>query len=63
MDVAKLTPKFWKLHRDPILPLDAAATTLLSIQFNLCLGTISAYLRERHDLLQLATSLLEYRTM
>ena len=51
------------MHQDPILPLDAAAATLLTIQYNLCLGTISAYLQERKDLLTLAASLLEYKTM
>ncbi|KAH9832614.1 acyl-CoA oxidase [Rhodofomes roseus] len=62
-DIATLTPKFWKLHQDPILCIDGAATTLLTIHYNLCLGTLSTYLPHRNDLYPLAQSLAEYQTI
>ncbi|KAF8981706.1 hypothetical protein BDQ17DRAFT_1549424 [Cyathus striatus] len=49
-DIRDLTSKFWDLQADPILAFDGAAITLLTIQYNLILGTLSMYLSERSDL-------------
>lgn len=38
------------MNIDPILLLDGAATTLLTIQLNLVGGTIAAYANDRPDL-------------
>ncbi|KAG1733288.1 acyl-CoA dehydrogenase NM domain-like protein [Suillus lakei] len=42
-DVMDLTQKFWDLHTDPIMMLDGAASTLLTIQYNLVAGTLAQY--------------------
>ncbi|KAJ7748804.1 acyl-CoA oxidase [Mycena maculata] len=38
-DIVNLSPKFWDMHIDPIICTDGAATTLLTIQYNLVAGT------------------------
>lgn len=60
-DLLTLSQKFWDLHVDPIVLLDTAATTLLTIQFNLCAGTIAQYSLQRPDLVPLVEDLLRYR--
>ncbi|KAL1945615.1 hypothetical protein VTO73DRAFT_1617 [Trametes versicolor] len=60
-DIQSLTPKFWQLHSDPIALLDGAAITLLTIQFNLCAGTIARYARQRPELVAVVEDLLQYR--
>lgn len=59
-DIVKLTPKFWQLHSDPIGLLDGGAVTLLTIQYNLCCGTIAQYSNERPELVSLIDDLLQY---
>lgn len=49
-DVLKLTPKFWKLHADPLLVLDGGALTMLSIQYNLFVGTVAPFALSRPEL-------------
>lgn len=51
------------MHTDPILCLDGAATTLLTIQYNLCIGTIAPFALKRPELVPLLRSLLKYETM
>ncbi|OJT05090.1 Acyl-coenzyme A oxidase 2, peroxisomal [Trametes pubescens] len=60
-DIVSLTPKFWEMHNDPIVLLDGAAITLLTIQYNLCAGTIARYARRRPELVPLVEDLLGYR--
>lgn len=60
-DIVSLTPKFWQMHNDPIVLLDGAAITLLTIQYNLCAGTIARYARRRPELVPLVEDLLGYR--
>jgi len=60
-DLATLTPKFWDLHTDPITCLDGAATTLLTIQYNLCAGTITQYMKGRPELAAIVDDLLKFR--
>ncbi|KAK7463039.1 hypothetical protein VKT23_007623 [Stygiomarasmius scandens] len=48
-DITAPSSSFWLSHRDPILALDGAAATLFTIQYNLVLGTLCAYLPFRHD--------------
>lgn len=62
-DVLKLSPKFWQLHIDPITCLDGAATTLLTIHYNLCLGTLAPYAKTRRDLRQLVKDLAERKVV
>ncbi|KAI0633883.1 acyl-CoA dehydrogenase NM domain-like protein [Trametes polyzona] len=60
-DILSLTPKFWQLHNDPISAMDFGAMTLLSIQYNLCAGTIARYTGRRPELIPLVEDLLQYR--
>ena len=60
-DILNLTPKFWQLHNDPISLLDGGAMTLLTIQYNLCSGTIARYREHRPELGSLVNDLLQYR--
>ncbi|KAI0819314.1 acyl-CoA dehydrogenase NM domain-like protein [Trametes gibbosa] len=60
-DLLSLTPKFWQLHNDPVAMLDGAAMMLLTIQYNLCAGTIARYAVRRPELLPLVEDLLRYR--
>lgn len=60
-DILSLTPKFWQMHNDPIVLLDGAAITLLTIQYNLCAGTIARHARRRPELVPLVEDLLGYR--
>ncbi|KAH9940467.1 acyl-CoA dehydrogenase NM domain-like protein [Epithele typhae] len=61
-DVLSLTPKFWHMHCDPIGLQDGAAMTLVTIQYNLTLGTIARYAKHRPELEPLLEELLQYRT-
>ncbi|OJT05047.1 Acyl-coenzyme A oxidase, peroxisomal [Trametes pubescens] len=60
-DLLNLSPKFWQLHNDPITVMDFGTTTLLSIQYNLCAGTIARYIERRPELIPLVEDLLKYR--
>lgn len=60
-DLLSLTPKFWQLHGDPMVLLDGAAMTLLTIQYNLCAGTIARHAMRRPELVPLVEDLLRYR--
>ncbi len=64
-DVLSLTPGFWDMHADPTLCWDGAATTILTIQYNLTIGTVGrlAENQNREDLLPLLDDLLKFRTM
>lgn len=59
-DIEDLTPTYWRMNIDPILLLDGAATTLLTIQLNLVAGTIAAYAHDRPDLSLLLEKLLRF---
>ena len=60
-DITSLSPKFWQLHTDPAVLLDGGAVTLLTIQYNLCSGTIARYSKRRPELKSLVEDLLRYR--
>ncbi|KAF8159221.1 acyl-CoA dehydrogenase NM domain-like protein [Crassisporium funariophilum] len=60
-DLATLSQKFWDLHTDPMTVLDGAGTTLLTIQYNLCAGTIIDHSEGRPDLDPLIDDLLRFR--
>ncbi|KAJ6619902.1 acyl-CoA dehydrogenase NM domain-like protein [Mycena sp. CBHHK59/15] len=60
-DIATLSPRFWELHCDPMMCTDGATTALLTIQYNLVIGTILGRVGPREDLLGLLNDLLEYK--
>ncbi|KAF9457437.1 hypothetical protein BDZ94DRAFT_1292410 [Collybia nuda] len=60
LDTEELTPKYWRMHTDPLLLCDGAATTLLTIQLNLVAGTIATYVHDRPDLSPLLEQLIRF---
>ena len=60
-DVLFLSPKFWDLHTDPIACIDGAAATLLTIQYNLCAGTLVTYLPEQPSFAPLLQRILDLK--
>ena len=60
-DVLSLSPKFWRLHQEPIILAAGGILTLLTIQYNLCSGTIARYSKGRPELESLVEDLLQYR--
>lgn len=59
-DVLFLSPKFWELHTDPIASIDGAAATLLTLQYNLCAGTLATYLPDQPTLSPLLQRVLDF---
>ncbi|TQV95615.1 hypothetical protein V2A60_000799 [Cordyceps javanica] len=49
-DIVTLSPKFWDYHRNFIGTADSAVVTILTIHWNLCIGTIASYAAGRPDL-------------
>ncbi|KAI0790859.1 acyl-CoA dehydrogenase NM domain-like protein [Abortiporus biennis] len=60
-DLVKVTPKFWKLHQDPFSVWDMGALTLITIQYNLCAGTLAGFAEQRPDLVPIVQDLLKWR--
>ncbi|KAF4999984.1 hypothetical protein FDECE_11332 [Fusarium decemcellulare] len=42
-DIMELSPKFWKFHSDYVITADSAVSVILTIHWNLCMGTIASY--------------------
>lgn len=55
----ELSPKFWRMHLDPVMWHDLSSTTLMTIHLNLALGTVGAYAKARPDLQSICRDLLE----
>jgi acyl-CoA oxidase len=55
--------KFWDLHLSPVMAYDGAATTLLTIQYNLVIGTLAPYAAKQPYLASLMYDLLKFRTL
>ncbi|KAJ6480441.1 acyl-CoA dehydrogenase NM domain-like protein [Mycena sanguinolenta] len=49
-DLISLSPKFWAMHTSNMTTVDAAATILLTIQYNLAAGTIAPWVDKRPEL-------------
>ncbi|KAJ7458259.1 acyl-CoA dehydrogenase/oxidase [Mycena latifolia] len=60
-DIKSLSPQFWNMHTDPILPLDGAATTLLTIQYNLVAGALGIF--SDRDILQIADDIIKFKAI
>lgn len=60
-DLLSLSPKFWDFHRDPVIVVDGAAFTIMTIAYNLCAGTISRYAMSRPDLVPIVEDILRFR--
>ncbi|KAJ7190697.1 acyl-CoA dehydrogenase NM domain-like protein [Mycena pura] len=51
-DVVNVSAKYWEFHMDPIQMLDFAAATLLTVHYNLCIGTIAMFPAGNQQVLQ-----------
>ncbi|KAI0385250.1 putative acyl-CoA oxidase [Hypomontagnella monticulosa] len=56
-DIVTMSPKFWDFNRHLIAVRDSAVTTILTIHWNLCMGTISKFAQHRQDLTRLLKDL------
>ncbi|KAL4756026.1 putative acyl-CoA oxidase [Aspergillus foveolatus] len=59
-DILHLTPRFWRIHWDPISAYDFSAHTLLTIQYNLAAGTLAPFLKDRPDLKEIMDRILNF---
>ena len=55
-----LRPKFWALHSDLVAPLDGAAFTLITIQYNLAAGTLGPHAFKRPELRPLLQQIMDF---
>ncbi|RAL14815.1 acyl-CoA dehydrogenase NM domain-like protein [Aspergillus homomorphus CBS 101889] len=49
-DVLNTTPKFWKLHIDMLTAMDGGAINLVSVAYNLFVGTVAPYVASQPEL-------------
>ncbi|KAJ3992544.1 acyl-CoA dehydrogenase NM domain-like protein [Lentinula boryana] len=59
-DILHMSDKLWDLHADPVSSIDAATTTILTIHYNLAVGTLAPLLSTRPDLAALTQKLLNF---
>ncbi|KAH6961685.1 acyl-CoA dehydrogenase/oxidase [Ilyonectria sp. MPI-CAGE-AT-0026] len=59
-DIQHLSQKFWNFHFDLIAARDMAAFIIATIHVNLCIGTLSSFVRDRPDLQDLVEKLLNF---
>ena len=55
-----LRPKFWQMHMDQIIAMDGAASTLLTIQYNLAAGTLAPFAIQRPDLQPILKKIMDF---
>jgi hypothetical protein len=49
-DVVEMTPAFWKLHMDMLTAMDGSAINLISVGYNLFVGTVAPFLPTHPEL-------------
>ncbi|KAI1503307.1 hypothetical protein F5X99DRAFT_375626 [Biscogniauxia marginata] len=59
-DVVEMKPRFWDFHRNMVIARDMATMIILSIHWNLCIGTIGKFARHRPDLSSLLAKLQSF---
>ncbi|KAJ3454915.1 hypothetical protein MRS44_013515 [Fusarium solani] len=59
-DIQHLSQKFWNFHFDLIAARDMTAFIIATIHVNLCIGTLSPFIRDRPDLADLLEKLLNF---
>ncbi len=62
-DIVNLSPKFWKIHNDPIAWHDGSSITIMTIHLNLAVGTIGTYAADRPELQALCKDMMDCKTM
>lgn len=55
-----LSPKFWAFHTDPIVAMDGAAATLVTLQYNCCAGTLAMFVKKHPELETLLLQVLDF---
>ncbi|KAJ7679133.1 acyl-CoA dehydrogenase NM domain-like protein [Mycena polygramma] len=60
-DISTTSEKFWGIHTDPIITLDGAAGTLITIQINLFVGTLAKYSNSRPELDGILQDALQFK--
>ncbi|THH16516.1 hypothetical protein EW146_g4131 [Bondarzewia mesenterica] len=60
-DVLNMTEKFWKMHTDPAAAvMDGAASVLLTLQYNLCAGTLAMFAVKQPDVNEVLQEVLSF---
>jgi acyl-CoA oxidase len=62
-DVAEFRQKFWDIHTDPIAVTDGAAPCLLTIHYNLFLGTVAPYANKSPEMRRMVDEALKFNVM
>lgn len=62
-DILTLSPKFWKIHNDPIAWHDGSSITIMTIHLNLAVGTIGTYAKGRPELQRLCADMMDCKAM
>ncbi|KAK0475049.1 acyl-CoA oxidase [Armillaria luteobubalina] len=62
-DIVHLSPKFWKIHNDPILCHNGSTATIMTIHLNLAVGTIGTYAADRPELRTLCRDMMDCKTI
>lgn len=59
-DIVDLTPRFFDIHRDDIIPRDTGLHALLSIQYNLVAGTLAPYAKDSRQVQELLEKIIHF---
>ncbi|GJJ13641.1 hypothetical protein Clacol_007897 [Clathrus columnatus] len=59
-DILHLSPRYWDFHTNPILVMDDSVSTLLTIQYNLFIGTLANFAEGRQDVQKIIFDALDY---
>ncbi|KAF9024103.1 acyl-CoA oxidase [Hymenopellis radicata] len=62
-DILTLSPKFWKIHNDPIAWHDGSSITIMTIHLNLAVGTIGTYAKDRPELQRLCADMMDCKAI
>ena len=49
-DIVFCSPRFWKMHQDPVFSIDNGCNNIVACHINLFIGTVAAMLPARPDL-------------
>ncbi|KAF4456616.1 Acyl-CoA dehydrogenase/oxidase [Fusarium austroafricanum] len=62
-DIMGPSPKFWDYHLKYITTADSAVTTILTIHWNLCMGTIASFPNGHHSLASVLSELERFESV
>ena len=61
-DILNVSPRYWEFHTDPILIMDGSVGTLLTIHYNLTVGTLAMFAQGRPDVQSSLQRMLTFQT-